>query len=67
MCSVLGSVHGLKKEVYSCVAQRLRDCGSSIKEHDSRDCGSSFSGKILGGPGILQSSPKGSRTFDHIS
>ena len=38
MCSVLVSahglkneVHGLKNEVYSCVARRLRDCGSCIK------------------------------------
>ena len=42
---MLVSVHGLKNEVYSCVARRLRDCGSS------------FSSKIFGGPGILQSSP----------
>ena len=25
MCSVLVSVHGLKNEVYSCVARRLRE------------------------------------------
>ena len=42
MCSVLVLVHGLKNEVYSCVAQRLRGCGSSIKEHDCRTAGAVF-------------------------
>ena len=44
MCGVLVSVHGLKNELYSCVARRLRDCGSS------------FSSKIFSGAGILQTS-----------
>ena len=52
MCGMLVSVHGLKNEVYSCVARRLRDCGTA----GLRDCRSSFSSKIFGGPGILQSS-----------
>ena len=42
MCSVLVSVHELKNEVYSCVARRLRDCGSSIKEHDCGTAGAVF-------------------------
>ena len=42
MCSVLVSVHGLNNEVYSCVARRLRDCGSSIKEHDCGTAGAVF-------------------------
>ena len=29
MCGMLVSVHGLKNEVYSCVARRLRDCGTA--------------------------------------
>ena len=33
MCSVLVSVHGLKNEVYSCLARRLRDCRAALKGH----------------------------------
>ena len=43
MCSVLISVHGLKNEVYSCVARRLQDCGSSIiKENICGTAGAVF-------------------------
>ena len=49
MCSVLASVRGLKNEVYSCVARRLRDCGSSIKEHDYGTAGAAFQVRCLVG------------------
>ena len=49
MCSVLVSVHGLKNKVYSCVAQRLWDCGSSIKEHDCGTTGAAFQVRYLVG------------------
>ena len=49
VCRVLASVHGLKNEVYSCVARRLRDCESSIEEHDCGTAGAAFQVRYLVG------------------
>ena len=38
-----------ERQVYSCVARRLRDCGSSIKEHDCGTAGAAFQVRYLVG------------------